>query len=242
MTEQIVSDEYLNAFVDNQLDATERIRVFESIRQNESLKDRVCEITGLKEMMQYAYKAPPAHASNRPTRNRSMHTRFQALAACILLCLGGITGWMAHTWAGMSSGQELKNFVQNSLPNENISDFRRVIVHVSNSNPLIAKAALDETESLLESYKRNDRRIQVELIANKDGVNLFRADFSHQKKRISHLQEKYPNLKILVCGQTIGKLRSKGESIRLLPHVGIASSAAEQINMRLEEGWGYVRI
>lgn len=242
MTEKTISDEFLNAFVDNQLDASERIEVFESIRQNEALKDRVCEIAGLKEMMQYAYKSPPVSIHNLTGHNRSLNNRLQALAACILLCLGGITGWMAHTWSGLSSNLELKNFVQNSLPNEHISDMRRVIVHVNNSSPNMVKAALDETESLLESYRQNARKIQVELIANKDGVNIFRADHTHQKKRIAELQEKYPNLKFLVCGQTIGKLRSKGESIVLLPHVGVASSAAEQINMRLEEGWGYVRI
>ncbi len=242
MTEKTISDEYLNAFVDNQLDASERIQVFESIRQNETLKDRVCDIAGLKEMMQYAYKSPPASIHTLTGHNRHLTNRLQALAACLLLCLGGITGWMAHTWSGLSSSMELKNFVQNSLPDEQVSDIRRVIVHINNSSPPIAKAALDETESLLESYRHNDKKIQVEMIANKDGVNIFRADHTHQKKRIAQLQEKYPNLKFLVCGQTIGRLRSKGESIMLLPHVGVASSAADQINMRLEEGWGYVRI
>ena len=133
------------------------------------------------------------------------------------------------------------NLFQASQNNE-IAEQGNIIVHVSNSNPVRLRTALDETESLLASYKRDDRIVKVEIIANAGGVDLLRSDVSPFAKRIELMQAKYPNLDFLACSQTINKLQKKGVIVRLLPHTGVASSAVEQINMRLQQGWDYVRV
>ena len=242
MEQHNISDEHLNAFVDNQLDSSERIQVFDSIRCNDDLKDRVCELSGLKEMMQYAYKTPPGQKHTTHIKRSSWSKQFQIIAACLLLLIGGVSGWYSHNWSQPEANPNLVDIVNathSAVATENI---RKVIVHLSNANPLKLQATLDETESLLQSYKQSHHLIQVEVIANKHGVDLLRANVSNYKKRITLLQDKYPNLKFMVCGLTIGKLRQKGESVALLPHTGVATSAAEQINKRLNEGWGYIRI
>lgn len=242
MRDQNISDEYLNSFVDNQLGSAEKIKAFDAIRRDEKLKDRVCELSSLKSMMQHAYSLPQAHiqASAKPSYSGSK--QFQALAACLLLLLGGASGWLTHAWTSRESEHDISATLQDTQQGIAIADTRKIIVHVSNSNPLRLKATLDETESLLETYKHANRQLQVEVIANKRGVDLLRTNVSAYEGRINLMQAKYPNLNFLVCGQTINKLQKKGESVKLLPHTGVASSAAQQINMRLHQGWGYVRI
>lgn len=242
MEQQNISDEHLNAFVDNQLDSSERIQVFESIRRNDALKDRVCELSGLKEMIQHAYKSPPGLTQPTIKKRASWSKPMQAIAACLLLCIGGVSGWFSHTWTISEANPDIRDIVNAPLPTAAAENIRKVIVQVSNSNPYKLEATLDETENLLQSYNQSHHLIQVEVIANKHGVDLLRANVSNYKKRIALMQEKYPNLKFMVCGQTIGKLRQKGETITLLPHTTIATSAAEQINKRLNQGWGYIRI
>lgn len=242
MNNKNISDEFLNSYVDDQLDSTEKIQAFDIIRQNESLKERVCELRGIKEAVQYAYSQPPAYIRPAIKQLRPWTTRVQSLAACLLLCAGGVSGWLMHSWSGNDSGQNMSAIIQAAQRVDAIAETRKVIVHVSNSNPTRVKAALDETEGLLESYKRANRQIQVEVIANKRGVDMLRSDVSSYDGRISLMQEKYPNLSFLVCGQTISKLKNDGETVRLLPHIRVATSAADQINMRLLQGWGYVRI
>lgn len=242
MPNQNISDEYLNSFIDNQLDPAEKIKAFDTIRRDEKLKDRVCELSSLKGMMQHAYSLPPAHMHPPARHLYGRSKQFQALAACLLLLLGGASGWLTHAWSSRVSEHDISAILQDTQQRTAIADTRKIIVHVSNANPLRLKATLDETESLLETYKHANRQLQVEVIANKRGVDLLRANVSAYEGRINLMQAKYPNLNFLVCGQTINKLHSKGESVQLLPHTGIASSAAQQINMRLQQGWGYVRI
>lgn len=243
MKTPIISDEYLNSFVDNQLDAAERVLVFNSISNDENLRERTCELHALKEMVKHAYTPPPAHHIAPAIFPSDWQRYLQPLAACLILFVGGMSGWFGHSWLHSGNEHDITSIVQSSQSNDSFAaETRKVIIQVSNSDPIKLKAALDETEALLETYNRSHRKIQLEFIANKQGVDLLRANTSKYTERINLMQEKYPNLSFMVCGQTINKLRNEGENTRLLPHTGTASSAANQINKRLHQGWGYVKI
>jgi intracellular sulfur oxidation DsrE/DsrF family protein len=242
MSNQDISDEFLNSFVDNQLASAEKSQAFDAISQSEALKERVCELRGLKELVQHAYSQPPVYTRSAVKQLRPWKKQLQALAACLLLLLGGVSGWMTHSWTSRQNNHEMTAIMQSIPSADAITDIRKIIFHLSTSNPTRLKAALDETEGLLENYRRANHKVQVELIANQGGVDLLRSDVSAYTNRISAMHEKYPNLNFLVCGKTIGKLKNDGENVQLLPHTGVASSAADQINKRLHEGWGYVRI
>lgn len=237
MDNQNVSDEFLNSFVDDELESDEKSEIFDMISRNEALKERVCELRGLKEMVQHAY---PAHMRPPVKKLRPRLPYVQSLAACLLLLLfGGTSGWLISESSESKSGS---NLLQAIHSNNIAGEPDKIIVHVSNSNPVRLKTALDETESLLETYKRDNRQLKVEIIANSSGVDLLRSDVSPYGMRIGLMKEKYPNLDFLACSKSISNLREKGVIVHLLPHTGIASSAVDQINKRLLQGWDYVRV
>lgn len=243
MDKKTISEEYLNSFVDNQLESAEKMQVFDSINQDENLKVRVCDLRSLKEIVKHAYDQPPGFSKVTRNSTRLWTARLQPLAASILLLIGGMAGWLSHSWTVNERAQDVASVVQSTQRADNIAaDSRKIIIHVSNDNPMKLKAALDETESLLGSYQHAHQQLQLELIANQKGVNLLRADLSPYKARIASMQNKYPNLNFMVCGKTIHMLRNNGESVQLLPHTEIATSAADQINKRLHQGWGYIKI
>ena len=241
MNNQNMSDEYLNSFVDNQLDPNEKLHAIEIIRQNDALKEQVCELRGMKELVQQAYPLPTTHAHNL-TRRYFPKISWQALAACLLLCFGAATGWLSHAWINKNNPAELSAMLQTLQINDTSTDTRKVIVHLSNNHPEKIKALFTETEGLLDNYKRTNQAIQVEIIANKRGVDLLRAQTSAHTAQINTLKKNYPNVEFVVCGQTIGKLQKEGANVQLLPQTSIASSAADQINKRLKQGWGYIKI
>jgi intracellular sulfur oxidation DsrE/DsrF family protein len=237
-----ISDEFLNSFIDNELESDEKSEIFDSISQDDALKQRTCELRGLKAMVQHAYQQPPL-ARKKPKEKRPGY-RFpyiQSLAASLLLLLlGGTSGWLIS--ASSKSEPKLVQMYQEIQSNNLIEDTGKIIVQVSNSNPVRLRTALDETESLLETYRRANRQLKVEIIANGSGVDLLRSDVSPYVARIGLMKAKYPNLDFLACSQTVGLLQKKGVVVHLLPHTGMASSAVEEINKRLQQGWDYVRV
>jgi len=243
---QNVSDEYLNSFIDNELALDEQSEIFNAIGRDDALKERVCELRGLKEMVQHAYRKPPSCTVSPIKKLRNWWYPYMqnmpSLAACMLLVmLGWGSGWLMFSGPMTTNNSKILNLFLASQSNE-IAEQGNIIVHVSNSNPVRLKTALDETESLLASFKRDDRKVKVEIIANAGGVDLLRSDVSPFARRIALMQATYPNLDFLACSQTISKLQKNGVIVHLLPHTGVATSAVEQINKRLQQGWDYVRV
>lgn len=237
-----LSDEFLNAFVDNQLEAAEKSMAFDAIENDESLKARVCDLRGLKEMVQHAYHQPSLSSHGAAIKRRNWPGYFQPMAACLILVLGIASGWFGHVLTSAENERELKTLFQVSQNNDFGDDPRKIIVQVSNSNPARLKSALDETENLLESYRKDKRQLQVEIIANSSGATLLRADVSPYAARLGMMQAKYPNLDLVICGQTLGRLREQGVEVHLLPRASVVPSAAQQIQQRLQQGWDYVRV
>jgi len=89
------SDEFLNAFVDDQLGADEKSRVYAQLNQDENTKRAVCELRTMHELVQFAYKdlpSAPRHSLGVGRENRLN----MAVAASVTLVLGLVIGWVLH--------------------------------------------------------------------------------------------------------------------------------------------------
>ncbi len=236
-----VSDELLNAFVDDEIGPEEKGELFGSIEQDDALKMRVCELRGLKEMVRHAYQQ---HETSICQPKRRDWTRYaQTLAASLfLLLLGGILGWTVSEKHDATKYHKVLSLFRVIQNNDIKQGTGKIIVQVSDANPMRLKTALDETENLLKSYRQAGRDLKIEIIANGGGLDLLRSDVTRYRERISMLQKEYPNLDVVGCNQSIDALKKKGVAVNLLPNVRIASSALDEINMRLQQGWDYVRV
>lgn len=248
MNNASISDTVLHSFVDNELEQDERSELLEVIGRDEALRERVCELRGLKEMVRHAYhhssargKSPSQNA--RPARSFDM-ANLQSIAACVaLVLLGGLSGWFISAQSQLNGDQRMANlFTATTQSKELAANPDKIVVQVSNSDPVRLKTALDETESLLAAYKRSNRQLKMEIVANGSGLDLLRTGVSPYETRLALLKARYPNLDLVACNQSIGKLRKKGIIVQLLPQTGITPSAAEEIKKRLMQGWDYLRV
>lgn len=229
-----ISDELLNAFVDNQLESAEKGRILSLINGDPALQARVSEVWRLKQMVQHAYqdvRAPrPA-----PRRRQPWFTRAgQALAASLLLLVGATAGWFGNAATDDSRQREFR------LVNRE-NEQERVILHLASADPARLRAALDDAEYLLAKAPAGKRPVQLEIITNDGGLALLRADVSPYADRIKAMRATHQNVKFIACSQAIEKLRGTGVQVQLLPDTEIAPSAIDQITARLKQGWLYVR-
>jgi intracellular sulfur oxidation DsrE/DsrF family protein len=84
--------------------------------------------------------------------------------------------------------------------------------------------------------------VSVEIVANGGGLDLLREGVSAYPQRIARLRGTYPGLALVACGQTVQRLRDGGADVQLLPGTSIASSALDQVVLRMQQGWAYVKI
>jgi len=226
-----ISDEELNAFLDEQLDTRERDRVLDAIDQDNSVKQRMNELRQLRDMVQHAYMHPPRRATSEKVVLNGVQNSRWAIAACILLCMGVVLGWFGHQ--GLNPNGQI--VAQNELGQKN------VILHLTSDNPERIIATLDRAESVLSSYKANNKDLKVEIVANESGLNLMRHNASGYLQRIQSLTNKYDNVRFLACAKAIQRLQKTGVDVELLPEVEIAPSALEQIIRRMQDDWQYIK-
>ena len=246
--QDMISDEHLNAFVDGQLDADEKSRVFSAINEDEALNTRACELRKLRELVRHAYDLPPAPAG-KPRHGRGIARGLQrGMAAGLLLAVGAATGWYGRMQVQQHQLQAMylnKERMFETMPlhtYDQVANTRKVLVHISSANPKRIESGLRLAGRLLQTYKKRHEKGQVEVVANAGGLNLLRAGVSPFASQVRQMQHEYPNLAFMACQMAIRDLeREKGIKVRLLPQARLTTSALDEILNRLQNGWVYVK-
>jgi len=230
-----ISDEILGAYIDNELDPTERATVQEQLTTDSALRARACELWQLKQMVRGAYPLPrhnadrSRHGGKPPGATGWPH----ALAAALLVVVGAASGWLGN--------DKIETDRQMASQLDAIrAQGGRVVLHLFSDEPERMEAALKLADQLASQRDDAGRPFRVEFIANGPGLHLLRAGGSPYAARIEALRH-HENLRLVACRQAIARLQERGLEVNLLPGVEEAISAESELASRLTQGWRYVQ-
>ena len=258
MSTNHISDDRLNAFVDDQLDASEKSEIFEAMDTDSSISQRACELRQLGELVRHAYDRPPQSERLRKQTARRVNPFGRAAAATLLVGLGATLGWIGHqqpdATTPMQSGNMNAMFLSDddrafhsgdlsTVTSEN--QLKRVIVHLNTSNEAKFEKALATAEQLLSTYADESHGAEIELVANASAVKMLRSGHTPYAQRIRALQEQYFNLTFLACKDAMDHVREMENldgDLDMLPDVEVTPSALEHILNRMNEGWVYLNV
>lgn len=257
--DQKFSDEFLNAFVDDQLSPEEKGLAYASINRDEGLNRRVCELRKMRDLVQLAYKQPPAIFPAGP-RDRVGARLRAGLAAGFILSTGVALGWLMQLSSSPSNANAPLTSTAPSSPTIVTSPGKaavaatrapaaaaakeiKVLFHLNSDNPERVQGVLDEAEALLKYYQSIKQIARVQIIVNGEGLNLLRIDKSPDPERVGAMQKTYDNLSFAACQNTIDRLkREQGVTAQLLPGAIVVDSGVAQIILRQQQGWVYIQV
>ena len=237
------SDEHLNAFIDDELDAVEKAEILDAVRHDTELSQRVCKLQKLHNLVQLSYQSIEVPERHKATGDLTRSTKFKWFAAAsFFLAIGTIAGWVSHQTINPGNLVNIAQITHSPAATNNTEHWR-LMLHVSTANPNRLNIVLNEAEALLEEYANSSRKLELEILANSEGLALVTNNSKGYNKRLQNLQLKYDNLAVLVCGQTLKRIqRTQGKKLNLLPNTNVVSSAINQIVKRQKNGWSYIRI
>lgn len=237
-----ITDETLNAFVDQQLTPSEMGEVFEAIKADPELAKRSCEIRQLKSLVKHAYDGVEPSQPAQWGRARTWGT--QAVAAALLLGLGGMIGWAMKPAGGGILPAELAQrgeFMQASA--QSAESGSRFILHIDTDKPERMAAVLDYADQILENARKEGVKAELEIVANNYGLNLLREGHNTPyQQRISELAAKYGNLKFIACGQAVARVEREGKKVMLINEAQMVPSVIGEVVSKMKEGWTYIRV
>jgi len=226
------TDEKLNAYIDGELSIEDELELLEDLNEDKDLCKRLSDFKQLKLLVHSTYKDD---VPEQPYRASSSKVKY-SLVASVLLTLGIVGGWYSH-------GVILDDGEATLQVTSKKDDTWNIVLHVNTNDQYIQKTILDETESLLESFKETNKKVKVEIVAYGQGVFLFDNDKTKFKNRLKSLQRDFDNLSYAVCGRTVKRIEDKqGRKIKLISKMTVARSGIFQIIKRQKQGWNYIRI
>jgi intracellular sulfur oxidation DsrE/DsrF family protein len=238
------SDEFLNAYIDGELDQEETGRMLDELRYNEVLSDRITDLQKVREMVRYAYheKIPPVHGQR--VKSNIMKKSRMAFAASIILSLGMALGWGLHLHSQSSNGLLDIAEAIHIKPAAAVTDGEiKLVLHVTTNSKDKLGTVLDETERFLNQYENTNQKVKLDILTNGNGLKLLRADHSPFSQRIKDLQQRYQNLTFKACRNAINRMQQKtGEKVLMLPDTVTVPSALGEIMKKQREGWSYIKI
>jgi hypothetical protein len=229
-------DVRLNALVDGELASADAADLMAQVAADPDLRQRLGQITLTKAMVRQAYAGvvPPPAVQARPA---GRGPRF-ALAALALVVVAAAGGWWAR--GDLSAPPERPLAIDGAARPGAATG--HVILHIGSAAPGDGLAVLERAEGLVAAARDAGGAVSIEIVANGPGLDLLRTAVSPHAQRIEALRRSYPALTLVACGQTVQKLRDAGADTRLLPGTVLATSALDQIVLRLQQGWVYVRV
>ncbi|MCK5722866.1 MAG: hypothetical protein KAI84_10040, partial [Gammaproteobacteria bacterium] len=75
------SDEHLNAYIDDELDAAEKAEILNAIRHDAELSQRVCKLQKLHNLVQLSYQSVEVPERHKITGDLTRSTKFKWFAA-----------------------------------------------------------------------------------------------------------------------------------------------------------------
>ena len=239
-----ITEDKLNLFIDEQLDTDEMNEIQEALLDNKDLREQVCQLKAVRELVGYAYSEVPPSRSEIHQQKKSGSLFAKAIAASITLVVGVLLGWSTYEYSPNAiqaiSAENTFQYVANHVKVEHGK--RKIILHIDSSDLQVVNAALNEADQLLATYRKANIPMELDVITNKAGINILRPGMSPYITRIKQLIDDNDEVAIYACNRSIAKaLKKEGVEIVLMPGVTKDKSARELIPQRLEKGWVYIK-
>lgn len=216
-------------------------------QEDEELARRINEARILKEKVQMAYREF-AQDKNRGNGAQcsSWAGRNLSFVAALLLVVGiaALLTTVVNKNDGINRALQLMNntppIMAKSLEAA-IGTHNRVVIHVSEYDEATFGTAIDEIEVLL-SRPDAANTLNIEVVANGQGLTLLDADASGLALRLQQLSQQFDNLDVVACAKSLAQLASSGEPVNLVKSILTTPSAPEQVARRTAEGWLYLKM
>ena len=243
MSNTDISDDKLNMFIDEQLDADEMNEIHEALLEDKQLRERVCQLKAVRELVGYAYADVPK-SSRHPQNDNTSSMLWRSMAASVVLAAGVLLGWMTYEYSPSAinaiSADNAFQYVANHVQAVDDRE-RRIVLHIDSGEIGIVNAALKEANHLVSTYHEAGIPMKLDVVTNKGGINILREDMSPYIGTIQKMITE-DGVTFYACQRSVEKAHKKeGADIDLIDGVKADQTAREIIPERISHGWVYIK-
>lgn len=226
-------DPQVQAYLDGELDAGERLAFERRVGEDPALAAEVERLARLKQQVRSAFALPDDAAGQRVAPR---HGRWRAAVAAALVFGMALGFALAHLTRPPDPGSPL-------VAGEATDVMTRVLLHVGTNDPDEVRGALTSARYILDDFADAGRSVRVHVVANGRGLDMFRREVTSFAAEIRELEQQYANIQFVTCQNTIDRFeRAHRRPVQLLPGVLRVDSIVADIARKRVQGWLYIGV
>ena len=233
--DQDISDLQLHAFIDDELDEQECAILLAELERSSDTEKRLSDYRKLKDWVRHSYSSVPSprHSSvSVPVKSRKPKTFMSGFFLVLGCVIGGVLSHLVLNGGANEASLRTTNTTLSAVSEKQ----KHFMLHLVSGDANSMDLALDRAEKLvMNSSKLNPTTVEV--VANANGIDLLRSDFSPYKERIAELADKH--VLFIACARRIENLIEHNQAVQLLPEVEYRYTAVERIVSGLQNGATY---
>lgn len=250
-TNLLLSDELLNAFVDNELEGADRERVIMLQECYPEVAKAIDEKRQLKLMVKMARRSEPESVPELPRKKRfRLHTLSIAASVFIFLFSGYIyyISNQSHagydnpliTYSEKSSIKDSQELLRAASQGTN----HKFVFHLDSMNNESTAMLIGTLKLFLAASKKNNISPDIEVIATGPGIMLLTTGYSHPNiDHILSVSEQFSNVSIIACNTSLKRVQENTNSkLSLMKRAMLVDSGRQWIKSRKQQGWQYINI
>ncbi|MDT8386751.1 MAG: hypothetical protein RQ736_04515 [Thiogranum sp.] len=235
-----IDEKTLGAFVDGQLNETDRSSVIRALDASFELREQVYQLRRATDLVKLGFGGATSSAAKPPSWRIGLTRRhaFALAASVAMLGIGFSAGSLDYSFTGsgtMQAGQAMQELSAAPVPQQT----NHVVLHIEDSDPRQFIAALNYVDTFLQQYAGGGGEIEV--VANAGGLDMMRSGLSPYEQRVVDMINRHGNVSFVACSNAIRNLELQGIEPGIISNVDTDETALQHIVARLQSGWTYVK-
>lgn len=232
-----IESHMLELFVDGELDAAGSQLVIQAMDKDPEVRERVYRLRRAKDLMKLGFgHAQPQSKGTREDKQTAWRKHTVGLAASLAMLAIGMGAGLLGYLAGKQIDSDHNRIVASILNEES----HRVILHISESNPVHFARALDYVKNFINEHE--ERRGEIAVVAHSTGIDLMRTGVSPYEDQVRKMIVEYDNIHFIACANAIRTLQKKGIEPVIMRDVDTSKPAMDQIIEHVQDGWEYIKV
>ena len=217
----------LHAYLDGELSQQECREVERALKFDESLRQQLKEFKTVKQQIKKTYSQ--FEVPEKPIQTQASGSWVFTKSAVASLLLGFVIGLGSMNFVGSDTSNSTPTYQAHAS---------NYLIHLDSDRKDKQQKVIAEITALLESV---DSSVQVDLISNDKGVELFNVNNPNHLE-LQKLLGQYDNFALFACKRALDRAAEKGHKLILMPEVNQDKPAIDTVVERLNSGWGYIKI
>lgn len=240
------SNEMLNAFVDDELDETERQELLTAQVEDQELAATICELRIIKDMIRAARPNDDSLNINASLPQQRYFGKWFAAASLAMILVSILASTTLDNNTETLISQKTTGAysdVSELIVAQQGSPKLKLVLNITMASDEAAIKLFEQIDELLEYSKTKNRYVQVQVIASGQGIRILQQGETAYQDSIKRISTEYDSVEFVACQRSISRLAMKEKSaIRMVPEALVTRSGPELIKRRQKQGWATIVI